>query len=62
VPSLRRGVARDRRVSVEDGQMRNGRKSRSILFDGYKRHVLRDLNTDLVPRSAPPRPTRQTPA
>jgi len=30
-PSLRRGVAKDRRVSVEDGQMRHGRKSRSAL-------------------------------
>jgi len=48
-PSLRRGVAKDRRVSVEDSQMRHGRKSRSVLFDGYKRHVLRDLDTGLVP-------------
>ena len=48
-PSLRRGVAKDRRISVEDGQMRHGRKSRSVLFDGYKRHVLRDLDTGLVP-------------
>jgi len=48
-PALHRGVARDRRVSVEDGQMRHGRKSRSVLFDGYKRHVLRDLDTGLVP-------------
>jgi hypothetical protein len=48
-PVLRRGVARDRRISVEDGQMRHGRKSRSVLFDGYKRHVLRDLDTGLVP-------------
>ena len=49
VPSLRRGVAKDRRISVEDGQMRHGRKSRSVLFDGYKRHVLRDLDTGLIP-------------
>jgi transposase len=49
VPALRRGVARDRRISVEDDQMRHGRKSRSVLFDGYKRHVLRDLDTGLVP-------------
>ena len=49
VPALRRGVAKDRRISVEDGQMRHGRKSRSVLFDGYKRHVLRDLDTGLVP-------------
>jgi transposase len=48
-PAVRRGVARDRRISIEDGQMRHGRKSRSVLFDGYKRHVLRDLDTGLVP-------------
>jgi transposase len=48
-PSLRRGVAKDRRISVEDPRMRHGRKSRSVLFDGYKRHVLRDLDTGLVP-------------
>ena len=48
-PSLRRGVARDRRISIGDADMRHGRKSRSVLFDGYKRHVLRDLDTGLVP-------------
>src|SRR5579875_1830085 len=47
-PSLRRGVAEDRRVSVEDSQMRHGRKSRPVLSDGYKRHVLRDLDTGLI--------------
>jgi transposase len=47
-PSLRRGVAKDRRISIEDSQMRHGRKSRSVLVDGYKRHVLRDLDTGLV--------------
>ena len=49
VPALRRGVAKDRRISVEDSEMRHGRKSRSVLFDGYKRHVLRDLDTGLIP-------------
>src|SRR5271170_837237 len=29
--------------------MRHGRKSRSVLFDGYKRHVLTDLDTGLIP-------------
>ena len=29
--------------------MRRGRKSRSVLSGGYKRHVLRDLDTGLVP-------------
>jgi hypothetical protein len=48
-PALRRGVAKGRRVSVEDPEMRHGRKSRSVLFDGYKRHVLRDLDTGLIP-------------
>jgi len=48
-PVLRRGVAKDRRISVEDADMRHGRKTRSVLFDGYKRHVLRDLDTGLVP-------------
>jgi transposase len=48
-PSLRRGVAKDRRISIEDGDMRHGRKSRSVLIDGYKRHVLTDLDTGLVP-------------
>ena len=48
-PALRRGVAKDRRISVEDAEMRHGRKSRPVLFDGYKRHVLRDLDTGLVP-------------
>ena len=32
--ALRRGVARERLVSVEDPQMRHGRKSRSRRFDG----------------------------
>ncbi|MDQ3603936.1 MAG: IS1182 family transposase [Actinomycetota bacterium] len=48
VPVLRRGVARERVVSVEDPQMRHGRKSRSVRFTGYKRHILRDLDTGLV--------------
>ena len=47
-PQLRAGVAKDRRISIEDAQMRHGRKSRSVRVDGYKRHVLRDLDTGLV--------------
>ncbi len=47
-PVLRRGVARERLVSVEDPQMRHGRKSKSVRFSGYKRHVLRDLDTGVV--------------
>ena len=48
-PVLRQGVAADRRISIEDAEMRHGRKSRSRLIDGYKRHVLRDLDSGLVP-------------
>jgi hypothetical protein len=48
MPQLREGVAKARRISVEDAQMRHGRKSRSVRVDGYKRHVLRDLDTGLV--------------
>ena len=46
--TLRQGVAKDRRISVEDADMRHGRKSRSVRVDGYKRHVLHDLDTGLV--------------
>jgi hypothetical protein len=45
---LRHGVAHDRRISIQDPQMRHGRKTRSQRIDGYKRHVLTDLDTDLV--------------
>jgi hypothetical protein len=47
-PTLRRGVAKERRIAIEDPQMRHGRKSRSQRVDGYKRHVVRDLDTGLV--------------
>ncbi len=49
VPQIRQGVARDRRISIEDAQMRHGRKTKSVRIDGYKRHVLADLDTELVP-------------
>jgi len=47
-PTLRQGVAKDRRISLEDAQMRHGRKSRSQRVDGFKRHVLHDLDSGLV--------------
>jgi hypothetical protein len=46
---IRQGVAKDRRISIEDPQMRHGRKTKSVRIDGYKRHVLCDLDTELVP-------------
>ena len=36
LPGLRRGVARERQVSVEDPEMRHGRKSRSHRFEGLQ--------------------------
>lgn len=45
---IREGVALDRRVSVEDREMRHGRKSKLKRFDGYKRHIATDLDTDLI--------------
>lgn len=36
---IKDGVAEDRIVSISDPEMRHGRKSRSQLFNGYKRHV-----------------------
>jgi hypothetical protein len=46
--ALREGVAKDRRISIEDAQMRHGRKSRSVRVDGDIRHVFRDLDTGLI--------------
>lgn len=46
--AMRQGVAPERRISIEDEEMRHGRKSKSQLIDGYKRHVLRDLDSGLV--------------
>ena len=42
------GVAEDRRISVEDGEMRHGRKSKSKRIDGYKRHVATDLESTAI--------------
>ncbi len=47
-PRIRDGVAHDRRISIEDAEMRHGRKSSSYAFDGYKRHIATDLDTSLI--------------
>ena len=56
---VRKGVAKDRQVSISDPDMRHGRKSTSKKFNGYKRHVLMDADipglihaTQLVPANA----------
>jgi hypothetical protein len=45
---IREGVAAERRVSIEDPDMRHGRKSKTKRFNGYKRHIALDLDTDLI--------------
>lgn len=45
---IRRGTAEDRRISIEDKEMRHGRKSRTKTINGYKRHIAVDLDTGLV--------------
>ena len=45
---IRQGVAVDRRISIQDAEMRHGRKSRSKRFDGYKEHVGYDLDIHAI--------------
>jgi len=47
-PRIRREIARDRRVSIEDSEMRHGRKSKSKRFNGYKEHIAADLDSGLI--------------
>lgn len=43
-----RGVAKGRQPSLGDREMRHGRKSRSRPFTGYKRHLVKLLEPDLI--------------
>ena len=45
---IRNEVAKDRRISVEDPEMRHGRKSKKKTFNGYKEHVATDLTMQLI--------------
>jgi Transposase DDE domain/Transposase domain (DUF772) len=45
---IRKGVAEDRRISIEDAEMRHGRKSKSKRFNGFKQHVSTYLDAALV--------------
>jgi hypothetical protein len=46
------GVAKDRRISIEDGEMRHGRKSKSKRIDGFKRHVATELDQKAIVAAA----------
>lgn len=45
---IRQGVAPDRRVSIEDADMRHGRKSKTKTFSGFKRHIATALDARLI--------------
>src|SRR4029453_4649384 len=47
-PTLRQGVAAERRINIEEAEMHQGRKSRSLLGDGYNPPGLRDLDPRLI--------------
>lgn len=45
---IRRGTAPNRRISVFDGEMRHGRKSKSRTINGFKRHIATELDSGLI--------------
>jgi hypothetical protein len=45
---IRRGVAAERMPSWGDPEMRHGRKTRTKPFTGYKRHVIKLVETDVI--------------
>jgi hypothetical protein len=47
-PRLRRGVAKDRVLSVVDPQMRCGHKSRRQAWAGYKVHIAEEPESELI--------------
>jgi hypothetical protein len=47
-PRIRDGVAPDRTISLSEGEMRHGRKSKNRTFNGYKSHLVTDLDDDVV--------------
>src|SRR6266700_910804 len=47
-PRLKQGVASDRLISVQDPEMRHGRKSSSHRFNGHKAQVAVDTDSQLI--------------
>lgn len=45
---LRQGVAKDRQPSLGDPEMRHGRKTKHRPFTGFKRHVMKLTDADLI--------------
>lgn len=49
---IKRGVAKDRMPSLGDPEMRHGRKSKTKLFNGYKRHLMKIVGADITVAAA----------
>jgi len=47
-PRIKKGVSKDRIISTTDPEMRHGRKSSSGKFNGYKSHITKDTDSDLI--------------
>lgn len=47
-PRIRRGVAADRMPSLGDPAMRHGRKTKVRTFTGFKRHVVKLVDADVI--------------
>jgi transposase len=45
---LKQGVAKDRVVSVYDPEMRHGRKSKRVRFDGHKGEIVADSDSGVI--------------
>lgn len=45
---VKKGVPPERRISIEDSEMRHGRKSKSKTVAGFKEHIAGDLDNDLI--------------
>ncbi len=45
---IKKQVAPDRRISIEDKDMRHGRKSSSKTFNGFKEHFVLDLDSKVT--------------
>ena len=46
--AIKQGVAKDRIISIEDSEMRHGRKSSQGKFNGYKADVMVDETSELI--------------
>jgi hypothetical protein len=59
---IKEEVAKDRIISVADPEMRHGRKSKTKLFNGYKRHIAIADNLILATAVVPANVQEQAPA